>query len=56
VIERRVHRDASNLFNRFGVADVNPPCDPLDPSACRAGEPTATLESREFQFALKISW
>jgi hypothetical protein len=48
--------DAFNLFNRFNVADVNPLCDPLDPSACRAGEPTAVLDPRQFQFALKISW
>ncbi|MBZ5543679.1 MAG: TonB-dependent receptor [Acidobacteriia bacterium] len=48
--------DAFNLFNRFNVADVNPLCDPLDPSTCRAGEPTASLDPRQFQFALKINW
>ncbi len=45
-----------NLLNRFNVADVNPLCDPTDPAACRAGEPTAALDPRQFQFALKINW
>lgn len=48
--------DAFNLFNRFNVADVNPLCDPTNPSACRAGEPTASLDPRQFQLALKINW
>ncbi|MGA2631035.1 MAG: TonB-dependent receptor [Terriglobia bacterium] len=48
--------DGFNLFNRFTVADVNPLCNPLDPSTCRAGEPTAALDPRQFQFALKINW
>lgn len=45
-----------NLFNRFNVGDVNPLCDPTNPAACRAGEPTAALDPRQFQFALKINW
>ena len=48
--------DMFNLFNRFNVGDVSPLCNPLDPSACRAGEPTAALDPRQFQFALKINW
>jgi hypothetical protein len=48
--------DMFNLTNRFNVADVSPLCNPLDPAACRAGEPTAALDPRQFQFALKISW
>jgi hypothetical protein len=48
--------DAFNLFNRFNVADVSPLCNPLDPATCRAGEPTASLDPRQFQFALKINW
>jgi hypothetical protein len=43
-----------NLLNRFNAADVNPLCNPLDPSTCRAGKPTAALDTRQFQFALKI--
>jgi hypothetical protein len=48
--------DAFNLTNRFNVGDVNPLCDPTNASACRAGEPTAALEPRTFQLALKINW
>jgi hypothetical protein len=48
--------DMFNLTNRFNVADVSPLCNPLDPASCRAGEPTAALDPRQFQFALKINW
>ncbi len=48
--------DAFNLFNHFNVGDVNPLCDPTDPSACLPGQPTAALDPRQFQFALKINW
>jgi hypothetical protein len=48
--------DAFNLFNRFNVADVSPLCNPLDPASCRAGEPTASLDPRQFQLALKLVW
>ncbi len=48
--------DAFNLTNKFNVADVNPLCNPTDPSTCRPGEPTAALDPRQFQFGLKISW
>ncbi len=48
--------DMFNLFNRYNVADVSPLCNPLDPASCRAGEATATLDPRIFQFAIKIHW
>ena len=48
--------NAFNLFNRFNVSDVNPVCDPANPSACQAGQPTAALDPRTFQLALKINW
>ena len=48
--------DMFNLFNRFNVGDVSPLCNPLDPANCRAGEPTAALDVRQFQFAVKINW
>ena len=48
--------DAFNLFNRFNVADVNPLCNPVGDTTCFAGEPTAALDPRQFQFALKINW
>jgi hypothetical protein len=48
--------DMFNLPNRLNVADVNPLCNPLDPASCRAGEPSASLDPRQFQFALKINW
>jgi len=48
--------DMFNLFNRFNVGDVSPLCNPLDPSSCRAGEPTAAIDPRQFQFALKFNW
>ncbi|MBI3662303.1 MAG: TonB-dependent receptor [Acidobacteria bacterium] len=48
--------DMFNLTNKFNVGDVSPLCNPLDPSTCRAGEPTAALDPRQFQFAIKINW
>jgi hypothetical protein len=48
--------DGFNIFNRFNVGDVNPLCDPTNPSACLAGQPTAALDPRQFQLALKIDW
>lgn len=48
--------DGFNLFNRFNVGDVNPLCDPTNPAACLAGQPTAALDPRQFQFALKINF
>ena len=48
--------DAFNLFNRTNVAAVNQLCDPLAGSTCSAGQPTASYDARQFQFALKLSW
>ena len=48
--------DVFNLFNRFNVADVSPLCNPTDPAGCNAGQPTAALDPRQFQLALKLSW
>jgi len=46
--------DSFNLFNRFNVGDVNPLCDPA--TVCRAGEPTAANDPRQFQFGLKLTF
>ena len=50
-----------NLLNRFNVGDVNPLCDPGAPTGgtaaaptCNAGQPTAALDPRTFQFGLKL--
>jgi hypothetical protein len=48
--------DAFNLFNRLNVAAVNQLCDPSSGSTCTAGQPTASYDARQFQFALKVSW
>lgn len=48
--------DAFNLFNRLNVAAVNQLCDPLAGASCTAGQPTASYDARQFQFALKLSW
>jgi len=48
--------DVFNLFNRFNVADVNLLCDPTVPAPCAAGQRTAALDPRQFQFALKINF
>ncbi len=46
--------DMFNLLNRNNKADVNPLCDPQ--ATCFAGQPTAALDPRQFQFALKINF
>ncbi|MBZ5529436.1 MAG: TonB-dependent receptor [Acidobacteriia bacterium] len=46
--------DAFNILNRMNVADVSPLCNPL--GGCNAGQPTAALDARQFQFAVKLSW
>src|SRR5713226_1090017 len=46
--------DMFNLFNRNNTADVNSLCDPT--ASCLAGQPTAALDPRQFQFALKFNW
>jgi hypothetical protein len=48
--------DAFNLFNRLNVAAVNQLCDPSAGATCTAGQPTASYDARQFQFALKLSW
>jgi hypothetical protein len=45
-----------NMLNRNNVADVNPLCDVTGSGACLAGQPTAALDPRQFQFALKLNW
>jgi hypothetical protein len=47
--------DGFNMLNRFNAGDVSPLCDPTSGS-CTAGQPTAALSPRTFQFALKVSW
>jgi hypothetical protein len=48
--------DAFNLTNRLNVAAVNQLCDPGSSSTCSAGQPTASYDARQFQFALKVIW
>jgi Carboxypeptidase regulatory-like domain len=49
--------DGFNLLNRQNIAAVNQVCNPSDPSGClAAGQPTATYDARQFQFALKLSF
>ncbi|MFZ0910633.1 MAG: carboxypeptidase regulatory-like domain-containing protein [Candidatus Acidiferrales bacterium] len=49
--------DGFNMLNRFNAADVDPLCDPTAGStSCTAGQPTAALDPRTFQFALKLNW
>ncbi|MGH9773958.1 MAG: TonB-dependent receptor domain-containing protein [Candidatus Acidiferrales bacterium] len=48
--------DAFNLLNRFNAADVSPLCDPTGSGACNAGQPTADLGMRQFQFGLKVNF
>jgi len=48
--------DAFNLFNRTNITAVNQLCNPLAGSTCSAGQPTASYDARQFQFALKLSW
>lgn len=48
--------DSFNLFNRTNIAAVNQLCDPTAGATCSAGQPTASYDARQFQFALKLSW
>src|SRR5205823_15124924 len=48
--------DSFNLLNRTNIAAVNQLCDPLAGSTCSAGQPTASYDARQFQFAFKFSW
>jgi hypothetical protein len=54
-VNLEVIADAFNLFNRNNVADVSPLCNPVA-RTCNAGQPTAALDQRQFQFALKFNW
>ncbi len=45
-----------NMLNRFNAADVNPLCDPTSGSCATTGAPSAALDARQFQFALKLNW
>jgi hypothetical protein len=54
--------DMFNLANRNNTGDVSPLCDPGAPTGvtangtptCNAGQPTAALDPRTFQFGLKL--
>src|SRR5256885_2258192 len=46
--------DGFNLLNRTNVAAVNQLCDPFAGATCSAGQPTASYDARQFQFALKL--
>jgi len=48
--------DAFNLLNRTNIAAVNQLCDPTAGATCSAGQPTASYDARQFQFALKLAW
>lgn len=50
--------DVFNLFNRNNTGDVSPLCDLSGGpgSRCNAGQPTAALDPRQFQFGLKLNW
>jgi hypothetical protein len=48
--------DGFNLFNRLNVLSVNQLCDPTAGASCSAGQPTASYDARQFQFALKLAW
>jgi len=48
--------DGFNLFNRLNILSVNQLCDPTAGSTCFAGQPTASYDARQFQFALKLAW
>jgi hypothetical protein len=48
--------DSFNLFNRTNIAAVIQTCDPTGGATCFAGQPTASYDARQFQFALKLSW
>jgi hypothetical protein len=59
-ITERLHldliADGFNLFNRLNVLSVNQLCDPTAGTTCSAGQPSASYDARQFQFALKLAW
>jgi hypothetical protein len=48
--------DGFNMLNRLNVLAVNQLCDPTAGATCLAGQPTASYDARQFQFALKVAW
>jgi hypothetical protein len=48
--------DGFNLTNHTNIAAVNQLCDPTAGASCTAGQPTASYDARQFQFAVKFSW
>lgn len=48
--------ESFNLLNRFNVLDVNLLCNPTSAAGCSAGQPSASFDARQFQFALKLNW
>jgi hypothetical protein len=48
--------DGFNMLNRLNVLSVNQLCDPTAGATCLAGQPTASYDARQFQFALKLAW
>jgi hypothetical protein len=48
--------DAFNLLNHTNIAAVDQLCNPFAGATCTAGQPTASYDARQFQFALKLSW
>ena len=48
--------DVFNLFNHTNILAVNQLCDPSAGTVCTAGQPSASYDARQFQFALKFSW
>ncbi|HET9803599.1 MAG TPA: hypothetical protein VFP96_10195, partial [Candidatus Acidoferrum sp.] len=55
-LKLNVIADGFNLLNRTNVAAVNQLCDPTGGATCFAGQPTASYDARQFQFALKLAW
>ena len=65
-LSRRIHMgerlkldliaDGFNLTNHTNIAAVNQLCDPTAGATCTAGQPTASYDARQFQFAVKLSW
>jgi len=48
--------DGFNMFNRLNVLSVNQLCDPTAGATCTGGQPSASYDARQFQFALKLVW
>jgi hypothetical protein len=56
-INMDVIADMFNLLNRDNIQSVNVLCDPgAGAGGCLAGQPTASFDARQFQFALKVSF